>query len=170
MKKQDIVSILITFVIGFLFGGYFYLTNFAVVVSKIETPDVEAISEFVIEATVYGGCRNTCPSFQIQNDGSYHYLYTPAAGVEKVVRKGAVPTEMMRLLRKVMNTEMLRAQSVAIESAVCNSYTDGIDVRYKVTLDGVEYTLDSCGTAVDSDSLTWKALQGVWTYFESGEK
>ena len=55
-----------------------------------------------------------------------------------------------------------------IEPAICNSYTDGIDVVYEITLDGKEYTLDSCGTAVEASSRLWEVLSSIWTYFERG--
>lgn len=170
MKRQDVLSIFITFVTGFLLGGYFYLTNVAGFVSEIKTPDKESISTFVIQAEAYGGCRQTCPSFQIQDDGSYHYLYTPAAGEEKVVRKGSIPSELNRELHRLVTVTELQRQSVLIEPAVCNSYTDGVDVVYQITLDGIEYDLDSCGTAVEGESPLWVALQGIWNYFEVGEK
>lgn len=171
VKRQDILSILITFVVGFLVGGYFYLTNVAGFVSKMETPDEKSVSVFVIQADVYGGCRQMCPSFQIQNDGSYHYLYTPAADTPKVVRKGDLPKELEKKVRQAVVIDELQRQSVTIEPALCNSYTDGIDVVYEITLDGVEYSLDSCGTAIDSESELWTTLQSIWDYFEtSGNK
>jgi hypothetical protein len=170
VKRQDILSILITFVFGFLLGGYFYLTNVAGFVSEIKTPDKEAVSTFIIQAEAYGGCRQTCPSFQVQDDGLYYYLYTPAAGAEKVVRKGSIPGELEKALHRVVTIEELQRQSTDIEPAVCNSYTDGIDVVYEITLDGIEYNLDSCGTAVEGESILWTTLQSIWSYFETGEK
>lgn len=146
------------------------MTNVAGFVSEIKTPDKEAVSTFIIQAEAYGGCRQTCPSFQVQDDGSYYYLYTPEAGAEKVVRKGSIPGELEKALHKVVTIEELQRQSVVIEPAICNSYTDGIDVVYEITLDGVEYSLDSCGTAVEGESLLWTTLQSIWSHFETGGK
>lgn len=170
MKKQDVLSIFATFLVGFFAGGYFYLTNLAGFVSEVKTPDEEKVSEFIIVADVYGGCRDTCPSFQIQNDGTYRYLYTAEAGAEKVMRKGELPPRMLRQLRTIATVEALEEQSVPTEPPVCDSYTDGIDVEYEITLDGVVYTLDSCGTAVVGDGELWMGLQSIWDYFETGEK
>lgn len=170
MKRQDLLSILITFVTGFLIGGYLYLSNVAGFVSKLSTPDKETISEFTIVGDVYGGCRHTCPSFQVLSDGSFHYLYTPAAGADKVTRKGRIPFDLQQQLKASVTTGELWRQSTEIEPAVCNSYTDGIDVKYEITLDGTSYVLDSCGTSVDTGSPLWVALRGVWAFFETGKK
>lgn len=146
------------------------MTNFADFFSKMSTPDETKISEFVIEAEMYGGCRNTCPSFQVLNDGTYHYLYTPSAGSEKVVRKGDIPFDLQLRLREVVTREALWQQSVKKEPAVCNSYTDGIDVVYEITLDGTTYVLDSCGTSVDTGSPLWNTFRSIWSHFETGKK
>ncbi|NCT01657.1 hypothetical protein GW766_00150 [Candidatus Parcubacteria bacterium] len=167
VKKADQLSILITFSVGFLVGGYLYLTNFAGLVSKIKTPDVETVSEFVIVADVYGGCRNMCPSFQIQDDGSYRYLYTPAAEAEQVIRKGTLSRELQLRLRKAVTSEALLVQSKQITPSFCNSYTDGIDVKYEITLNGVTYSVDSCGTAVEVSSSLWTTLGAVWDFYET---
>ncbi|TXH01166.1 MAG: hypothetical protein E6P95_02385 [Candidatus Moraniibacteriota bacterium] len=167
MKKHDIVSILITFLVGVFIGGYFYLTNFAGLVAKIETPDIETVSEFTIVADVYGGCRNACPSFQVQNDGTYRYLYTPAVGAEQVLRKGALSRELLKSLQTVVTKEALATQSKVITPALCNSFTDGIDIRYEITLDGVVYRLDSCGTAVVAESKLWATLSAIWDFYET---
>ena len=58
MKRQDILSILITFTVGLLAGGYLYLTGFAPTVATLEVPSAEKLNELVIESEVYGGCRS----------------------------------------------------------------------------------------------------------------
>lgn len=169
ITREDKVSILLTFIIGFIAGGYFYVSNVAGLATKLETPDVKKASRFVVVADVYGGCRSTCPSFQIQNDSSYRYLYTPAAGADKIIREGDLSHDLMVQLRAVLTKEELRRQSAPIEPAICNSYTDGIDVVYEVTLDGEVFVLDSCGTDVHSDGKLWQTLASVWDFFERGK-
>lgn len=169
ITREDKLSILFTFLIGFIAGGYFYISNVAGLATKLETPDVKKASKFVIVADVYGGCRNTCPSFQVQNDGSYRYLYTPAAGAEKIVRQGVLSHELMVRLRTALTKEALLKESVEIEPAICSSYTDGIDILYEITLDGEVFTVDSCGTDVSSDGQLWQALAAVWDFYERGK-
>ena len=166
MKKQDLLSILITFVAGMLGGVYLYLTGFAPLESKVSLPDAVALAQFTMVSDVYGGCRDTCPSFQLVNDGTYRYLYTPEAGAEKIVRQGTLPITLQRRLKDALSPETLEIQSRAIQPAICNSYTDGIDVLYDITLAGEQYVLDSCGTAVDTNSELWQVFRDIWDYLQ----
>lgn len=166
MKNHDLLSILITFVVGVFVGGYLYTTSFAGFVARLETPDVEKVSEFTIVGEVYGGCREACPSFQVINDGSYRYLYTPYAGADQVVRKGTLPFQLQRNLRAVLTKNALIKQSQVRQPSVCNSYSDGIDVKYEIVIDGQEFILDSCGTTVDGGGDLWATLGSVWDYYE----
>ena len=159
---------MITFLVGFLAGAYLYLTNFAGLVSKLETPSQAEVSTFVIVADVYGGCRNTCPSFQVQHDGAYRYLYTPAAGAEQIIQKGTLPKTLQQRLHTVVTEAALRRESAVTRPGVCNSYTDGIDIRYEITLNGEKFKLDSCGTAVNANGALWAALSTIWDYLERG--
>ncbi len=169
MKKQDIISILITFLVGIFAGSYLYLTGFASFEDKFSIPGVEEVSEFSIVGDVYGGCQlgNACPSFQVLRDGSYRYFYTPAAGMDKILRKGTLPRKLQNKLKNVLSEIELVKQSKEITPSVCNSYSDGIDVKYQVTLNGSEYTLDSCGTAVVGEGALWSTLGEIWTYYET---
>jgi hypothetical protein len=168
MKSQDLLSVLITFVVGVFAGGYLYLNEAAPVLSKLSVPTVEKVSQFTVVGDVYGGCRDTCPSFQLVEDGTYRYLYTPAAGAEQVVRAGKLPRELHDRLRSTLITSALETQSSVIQPAICNSYTDGIDILYDITVDGKQYQLNSCGTAVKAEGGLWSALSSVWDYFETG--
>ena len=167
MKKQDILSILITFLVGVFVGGYLYLTDAAGRISELKIPDAEEVSEFTIVGDVYGGCRDRCPSFQVINDGSYRYLYTPRNGSEQVLRQGILPLQLQRQLRTVLTENALKQQSRNIEPTVCNSFSDGIDVKYTITIDGKEYKIDSCGTTVDGGSQMWITLGQIWEYYQS---
>ncbi len=164
---KDAPSIIITFVVGFMAGGYLYLTNFAPLANELTAPDLEDISELSIVSEVYGGCRDACPSFQVVKDGSYRYLFTPAAGQEQIIREGTLPFQLRRELNVEITPAVLKVQSRPIQPSICNSYTDGIDIKYEITLDGVEYVIDSCGTAVDGESDLWQTLSDVWNYYET---
>lgn len=169
MARKDILSILFTAVAGFFFGIYIFFAGWFGDHTSSNIPTQEEVWEFTIVADVYGGCRNTCPSFQIVQDGSFRYLYTPAAGQEQVIRDGAIPRALLRELNKVMTTASLEEQSEEITPSICNSFTDGIDVAYRITLEGEEYVLDTCGTAINTDSSLWLTLVKTWNYFETGK-
>ena len=146
---------------------YLFLTGFAPMESKVSLPDAVALAQFVMVSDVYGGCRDACPSFQLVNDGSYRYLYTPTAGAEQIVRQGTLPISLQRQLKKALSPADLEAQSRSINPALCNSYTDGIDVLYDITLAGKQYFLDSCGTDVDTSGALWITLNNIWDYLET---
>ncbi|MEY3783775.1 MAG: hypothetical protein RLZZ230_97 [Candidatus Parcubacteria bacterium] len=167
MKKQDLLSVLITFLFGFFVGVFLYVTGGAEVDKKTQVPVEEKLSEFTIVGDVYGGCRDACPSFQVLSDGSYRYYRTPAAGAESVLRQGSLPSLLLRKLRAAVTPVALAKQSNKIEPSVCNSFSDGIDVKYKITLDGVEYNIDSCGTTVDDNGALWTTLGEIWDHFET---
>jgi hypothetical protein len=166
MKKQDILSILLTFFLGVVAGAYLYLVGYAPTVATLEVPSREKAEALVINSDVYGGCRDACPSFQVLGDGSYRYLYSVSYDDPQVIQSGSIPSAMRRDLQRNLTPQALAAQSQTITPAVCSSYSDGIDVRYTVTRDGEEYVLDTCGTRVDTDSPLWLSIKKIWDYLE----
>lgn len=169
MNGKEISSILFTFIVGFCVGVYFYFSGF---MQSHDAPDVrtqEEFSEFTLVAEVYGGCRNTCPSFQILKDGSYRYLFTPGVGEDQIIREGTLPRELRKAITSTFVPQTLIDQSRIIKPSMCNSYVDGIDVRYEITIDTTEYKLDTCGTDMDTESPFWNTLVKIWNYFETGD-
>jgi hypothetical protein len=167
MKRQDVLSILITFVVGFFAGGYLYTTHFSKLVSPDSVQSRDEISEFSIVSKTYGGCRDLCSAFQISADGSYRYQFTREAGGEKEILTGVIPRNVLQDIKQRLDVDELVAQSQPINPVRCNSYGDGIDVSYTIAFEGAEYTLDSCGTAVDGDSELWKSLLIAWNYLQT---
>lgn len=167
MVKQDILSILITLAVGLFAGAYFYLTGFAGVVADMSVPERIAISEFTIVGDVYGGCMDACPSFQVVNNGSYRYFYTPEAGAEQILRQGTLPLDLQRQLKLILTKGTLAVEARQIEPSFCNSYVDGIDILYEVTLNSEKFILDSCGTSVIPEGSLWNTLSSIWSYFET---
>jgi hypothetical protein len=166
MKKQDILSIVMTFFVGVLAGSYLYIVGFAPTVATLAVPSQEKLDALVIESDVYGGCRDDCPSFQLLGDGSYRYLYTSDLSEPQSIADGKIPGALRRDLQRALTEEALLAQSQRINPTSCASFTDGIDVRYYVTRNGVDYTLDTCGTAVDTDSALWLNIKKIWDYLD----
>ena len=91
MKKQDILSIVMTFFVGVLAGSYLYIVGFAPTVATLAVPSQEKLDALVIESDVYGGCRDDCPSFQLLGDGSYRYLYTSDLSEPQSIADGKIP-------------------------------------------------------------------------------
>lgn len=167
MKRQDIITLAFTFFVGICFGIYLYFMGFSGLFTSSTVPSADDSVTLNIIGEAYGGCRSDCPSFLVQADGSYRYLYTPAAGEQQIIRTGTLPFSLTMELSRMLTPAALMAQSEPREPAFCNSYTDGVDVRYRVTRDNVTYELDTCGTAVVTESTSWQALVKIWNYFET---
>ncbi len=167
VKRQDILSILITFTVGLFAGGFLYLNGFVTLFTFDLVKEEEAFLDLVIVGEAYGGCRTMCPTFRMLSDGSYRYIYTSASG--EVARSGTFPFALQREIKQSLSPASLAAQAETREPSFCQSYTDGIDVQYEITLDGETYVLDSCGTAVDGEGPLWTALAKLWNHFETGE-
>jgi hypothetical protein len=166
MKKPDLLSILLTFFLGAAGGVYLYLVGYAPTVATLEVSSREKVEALTIESDVYGGCRDTCPSFQVLGDGSYRYLYSIMYDKPPVIQSGSIPYAMRRDLQRNLTPQALATQSQTITPTVCRSFSDGIDVRYTITLKGEAYLLDTCGTQVDTDSPLWLSIRKIWDYLE----
>jgi hypothetical protein len=169
MKKQDAMSVMITFVVGFLAGGYLYISHFSKIIQPDTVQTQDQSSEFTIVSEAYGSCGDVCPSFQVVKDGSYRYQFTPAIGQEKTIKSGTLPLDVQRALKHSLLEEELVAQSQPIAPSDCNSRNNAIDIRYSITLEGAEYTLDSCGTNIKSAGTLWEELSSIWTYLQSAK-
>ena len=170
MKSQDVLLLITTCVMGFVFGMYAFFTGYSPMARVVETQVEEWTGELVIVGEAYGGCSrlDTCPTFRIASNGSYRYFYYPSGARDAVLREGEISRTQLAALRRVASEDDLQVSSRPTNPAFCESYTDGIDVRYVVTRDGVDYRLDSCGTDVQSDGELWQTLSQLWTYFERG--
>lgn len=173
MRRTDIFLVSGTAFVGLLFGMFLYFTNFDLFDSggSNTVASQDAYDSLSVVGEVYGGCALTeaCPSFQLLADGSYRYRYTPGFGQDQILREGNLPRALMREIVAGAAIKRLEVQAKTIEPALCNSYTDGLDVRYTVTLNAQEYVLDSCGTAVNAEQDPWVTLAKIWNYFETGE-
>lgn len=165
MKKQELLSILITLMVGFFAGSFLYLNTFTGMINGDSVDSLEEVESFSITSQAYGGCRDNCPAFRINSDGSFRYQYVPSVGAEPLLRSGELPRRIERELSREITTRALAPQTAETNTSNCASYTDGIDIRYEVVIDGTTYVLDSCKTAVDTISGSWQALGNVWSYF-----
>ncbi len=170
MKKQDILSIAITFVIGMLAGGYLYLVGFAPQFDKLTGQTASDYNDLVVEGNMYGGFRSgTPPSFQIMKDGSFRYLPLATGDEAVVAKEGVVPGDLWTAVKADLTSSELYLRSQTVTPATCASYVDGIDYRYDITLNNVIYMLDTCGTDFTSDSAVALSLEKLWAYFETVE-
>lgn len=166
-KKQDIVIMIGTFFVGIFAGGYFYTTAFAPQFDELTGQTEEVYADFVIEGSQYGGDRagGTAPSFQLLENGSFRYLPYVVEGDTVEAKEGVVPRSLLSEVKQILTKEALETAAGPVVRGDCFSYVDGRDFVYKVTLDRINYTLDTCTTALTEDSLVNTALDKLWNYF-----
>lgn len=169
MKRQEILLLLMTFVTGVFVGVYAYFAGYSPAAQSVSESMEGLVDEITIVGQAYGGCdrSSACPSFQVAPDGSYRYFYQPGGATTQALREGVLPVAMRRDLLSVLDEPSLAVASQETAPALCESFVDGIDVRYTVSINETEYVLDSCGTAVDGEGELWQTLSGLWTYLET---
>lgn len=171
MKSQDLITIFFTFLCGFVAGGYLYVIGFAPQMAKVSAelaiePSPEEI--ITIEGRMYGGCERTgsCASFMIEDNGEYSYLAT-SVPTARGPYGGALSRKDWRDIRATLNDEDLLSSSRGSGADNCASYYDLVDYSYTVTYKGTEYTIDTCGTAIDRESDLGQTLDWLWQFFAS---
>jgi hypothetical protein len=169
MEKDDLVSILITIVIGFIGGGYLYVAHFTKLYKQDEVQTQVEQAQFSLVGEAYGSCGNNCPAFQIKNDGTYRYRYYTEANQPPTVREGTLPLTEQRTIKRALDEGALKEQSDPISVGNCNSATGGVDIKYDVVYKAQQYQINSCGTAVDSEGDLWLAFSAVWQYLQTVE-
>ena len=169
MKKNDLISILITASVGFLVGFYLYLTSFAGILNKVFMFDAEGVSKLTVVGDLYGGCSSSCPSFQVTRDGSYHFIYPATKNSEKINKEGDLPFLLMVKLTNNLTVQELEKQSEELTVPICGSDAETNEVIYRITLDGRSYVLDSCETKVNKSSKLWNTLLETWKYLQTND-
>lgn len=170
LKKQDKLTVLSALLIGVIAGSYLYLVGYAPEWESGQgVATEEEATEFVVIGEMYGGMRmGTPPSFQIESDGSYRYLqFSDNPEMPGEATEGAIPRTLLRDLKAALTDDVLIEAAKPETKEMCAQMVDGIDYRYIVVKDGVEYELDTCTTNFEVESEAGQQLSAVWDYFES---
>jgi hypothetical protein len=172
MQGKDEVSIVITFIFGFVGGFYFFLTGYAPYIEEVKenifAQDTQTVESLIIIGKQYGGCERAglCASFQLEHDGSYRFL------PESILR-GAVPVQgtltrsMMNDVRAVTLPSKLRSASRTSTAEGCASYYDGIDYSYEIVRNGELFLLDTCTTTLSQNPDLINVFNTIWNYVEN---
>ena len=160
MDKTDLLVLIVTAIAGFATGFYLYAMVFApnYVADK---PQIVSDSEFTIMGEFYGGCRSQCPSFRLTSDRKYQYLPEGIETADGSIR-GTYPRVEFVELRRVLEKSEVVSAATDVTSTQCASFADGIDANYRVTLDGEEYELDTCRTALSQNRALAEALAKIF--------
>lgn len=166
-KKQDIILMGTTFLVGVFVGGYMYVIGFAPQFQEFTGQTEDIYEGFVVEGEQYGGFRaGTPPSFQVLQDGSFRYIgYTPSGQMAEP-KEGTVPRAIWSEVKNTLDEDALIDSSEDVASESCISYVDGIDYNYKVTLQSQIFELDTCTTALNNTKVK-TSLDKLWNYFET---
>ncbi|PIW97004.1 hypothetical protein COZ82_01940 [Candidatus Kaiserbacteria bacterium CG_4_8_14_3_um_filter_38_9] len=170
MKKQDVLTLLITFIVGIIIGVYLFFAGFAPQFLAHNGATDTTYSDFSFSGKVYGGCsrNDACPSFQVLKDGSFSYLPIGASsGISAI--NGNLSKSLMQEFQTKFTNANLEMASRSIEATTCDSYLDGMDYHYQVTLKTVVYNLDTCGTDFLVTSDMGATLEKLWSYFATLE-
>jgi hypothetical protein len=163
MTNQDKLSVLITFIFGLVVGGYLYLTGFATTFKLPEAGQEATYAGLIITADSYGACEreNACLSYQILEDGSYRAVFD-TTGVKLVVEDSVTRLLKRDLIAALVEAE-LKIQTKEKTTPGCHYGADSTNYRFNITLNGRDYLLDTCSSAIDYDGIVWNTLLRTWT-------
>ena len=162
MTHQDKISLLITFMVGIVVGGYVYLSGFATTYKLPTVGTEDQYTELVITGDAFGACESnfSCLSFQLLQDGSYQAI----VGNETATRsyKGTISSRARQDLATVLDLETLHAMSEAKANPVCHYGEEATNFKFLVSREGKNYSFDTCRSNIDYASKAWKSLATVW--------
>lgn len=169
MTGSDWFLLISTFVVGLVSGAYLYTTAFKPIYQPENSISrSERIAEdFSIVGKAYGGLHPagyTQPLVRITGDGSYSY-FPPGIGVSSEdPQKGVLPSSLFGVLFEEIDQSDLEVLSHSSVKEECRIFYDGVDYVYRIVLDGTEYELDTCNTALTYDHPIATIMDDVWSY------
>lgn len=163
MLKHLWLIFIATFLFGFMTGVVVY---FAANTGKEGDGSIEPIGKgMTITASVYGGCELVgCPSYRIENNGSYAYVVWTPEGNE-VRYEDTLTDKQLTILRSQLKlTDFDRLDDTEF-TGTCPIAFDGPAYRYAIEYRGERYEVDSCIEVVDGEPL-FATLTEYFTIFE----
>jgi hypothetical protein len=162
ISAQDKISIILTFLMGVVAGGYLYLTGFATTFEPPEASVADVYTQFVITAESYGQCESddTCLSFQVLQNGSFRAIYDGLG--ETTSKDGRIPLSLRGDLYDTLTPTSLALASKTLTKANCQY--EGTNYRFEVTRDEVEYVINTCSSAISYESEEWAVLAKLWNH------
>lgn len=167
MPHQDKISILITFAIGLVAGGYLYLTGFATTFVPPEATTEDTYGGLIVNGESYGECENnnSCLAFQLLGNGTYRAIFTSPENNKEVSKEGSITRVLRKELQLAMKSSDILEQSQLKSVFDCKYGNEGTNYKFKVTLDKIEYNLDTCRTNLNFEGQIWLTLAKIWNYF-----
>jgi len=166
MSKQEISSIIITFLMGLVAGAYLFIYGFSTTFKLPEVTTDDAYTQFVVTGEGYGACDvlDQCLSFQVLENGKYRAILENGDN-EPLIKEGSIPRKVNQQLKKNLTAGILNQQSQPLPTSNCRYGPEANNYRYQVSVDLVNYTLDTCQNQIDYNGQAWLSLVGLWNYF-----
>lgn len=168
MSGQDTFMFLLTFLTGIFLGAFIYVTSFKPTYAPDDIGSAESTAgDFSVIAKAYGGVHERgyiSPSFRVLSEGSYMYIQGGVSDSALEPIEGKLPSSLLRQLKVVATEDTLVIYEEEVGKSNCRSFADGVDYEYRITLEEIEYSLDTCTSNVPYDSALAIALDDVWTF------
>ena len=167
MELNDWVMLFLTFVTGAFIGMFIYVTSFKPVYAPDNLPnDTELADEYSVIGRAYSDSASSSlqPTFRLLSDGSYTYIAGEAGNREP--QEGKVPRALINDLKALSDRGNLLAYSETVNKN-CQSESGGVDFEYRVVVEGESYALDTCQTALGTDSTLSVVLSDLWRYLDN---
>lgn len=164
MLKHIWLVLIATFVFGFLTGVIVYIqTN----TGEEGDGSIESIAKGIaITASLYGGCeRIGCPSYRIEDDGSYIYIIWTNEGNEVRYEDTLSDKQLAVLKTQMKETDFERLIDTEF-TGTCPITFDGPAYEYTLEYRGERYELDSCIEVLEGEPL-FTTLSEYFTIFDT---
>jgi len=147
--KAFYFTLVTTFLVGFITGSYIYF------VTEDTLPDFFAgtdVPDFEIIGDAYGGCQmlGACPSFMIQDDGTYVHLLPQRGGSPTRTEERLSSGERGDIRALLRETDLARIEASSF-TGTCPIAFDGLAYRYEIYVGETRYRLDTCRHDVKGD-------------------
>jgi hypothetical protein len=173
VSKQDVITILFTFICGLIAGIYLFVVGFMSQVSDVVSSlssDNDSDKSFSIEGYQYGICEldESCQSYNILDSGSYTYILSSIPS-EYNMLYGTLSKKEWGAIKDLLASAALESLANENDSFQClNSYKEN-NYRYIVRSDGVFFILDTCNERFLRASVLYSQLDLVWELIQSKE-
>lgn len=167
MSLYDALLIGFTALVGLFCGAYVYVTVFAPAYVESK-PDLQLNESLTLIGEMYGGCsRIGCPTFRLTGDRKFQYL--PGSTTAGGSTEGRYPRVEYAKIFDILKAANLNQLAQTRSLSDCSSFSDGIDFRYSITLEGSTFELDTCTTALSENKALQQALERVFVVVEDPE-
>jgi hypothetical protein len=166
VSKQDIVTILFTFLCGVVAGTYLFVVGFMPQVSDVASSlpiNNDGDKNFSVEGYEYGICEfdESCQSYNVLANGTYTFI-SSSFPTENNMFYGVINKGEWSTLKKILSSTTLEPLANENDSFRCLQANADRYYRYVIRADGVFYVFDTCNDRFSRASALYSGLGSVW--------